>query len=105
MSLAETIRLWNEGVSAADRKDWAGALDAFTAVQTPSSKICFNIGCIQLTIGNLAEAQQVSGEGLCFLLITNRQIALLIEGSHCQGKGLVRTQPKTKGKSTLVGQG
>ncbi|KAJ6650950.1 hypothetical protein lerEdw1_001419 [Lerista edwardsae] len=58
MSLAETIRLWNEGVSAADRKDWAAALDAFTAVQNPSSKICFNIGCIHLTIGNLAEAQQ-----------------------------------------------
>ncbi|XP_066480128.1 neutrophil cytosol factor 2 [Tiliqua scincoides] len=58
MSLAETIRLWNEGVSAADRKDWAAALDAFTAVQNPSSKICFNIGCIHLIIGNLAEAQQ-----------------------------------------------
>ncbi|CAI5776266.1 neutrophil cytosol factor 2 [Podarcis lilfordi] len=58
MALVETIRLWSEGVSAADRKDWAGALAAFTAVQKPSSKICFNIGCIHLIMGNLEEAQQ-----------------------------------------------
>ncbi|KAL8178118.1 UNVERIFIED_CONTAM: Neutrophil cytosol factor 2, partial [Gekko kuhli] len=58
MSLAETIRLWNEGVSAADGKDWAAALEAFSSIQNPSSKICFNIGCIHLIMGNLAEAQQ-----------------------------------------------
>uniref|UniRef100_A0A8D0G7N2 Neutrophil cytosolic factor 2 n=1 Tax=Sphenodon punctatus TaxID=8508 RepID=A0A8D0G7N2_SPHPU len=60
MSLAETIRLWSKGVSAAEQKDWAAALDAFTSVQNPSSKICFNIGCIHLVLGNLAEAEQVS---------------------------------------------
>uniref|UniRef100_A0A8D0GCC7 Neutrophil cytosolic factor 2 n=1 Tax=Sphenodon punctatus TaxID=8508 RepID=A0A8D0GCC7_SPHPU len=58
MSLAETIRLWSKGVSAAEQKDWAAALDAFTSVQNPSSKICFNIGCIHLVLGNLAEAEQ-----------------------------------------------
>ncbi|XP_061490049.1 neutrophil cytosol factor 2 [Rhineura floridana] len=58
MSLVETIRLWSEGVSAADRKDWAGALAAFTEVQNPSSKISFNMGCIHLIMGNLDEAQQ-----------------------------------------------
>uniref|UniRef100_A0A674IAK2 Neutrophil cytosolic factor 2 n=1 Tax=Terrapene triunguis TaxID=2587831 RepID=A0A674IAK2_9SAUR len=58
MSLAETIRLWNEGVCATDRKDWTAALDAFTSVQNPPSKLCFNIGCIHLILGNLAEAEQ-----------------------------------------------
>ncbi|XP_005290795.1 neutrophil cytosol factor 2 isoform X2 [Chrysemys picta bellii] len=58
MSLAETIRLWNEGVCATDRKDWTAALNAFTSVQNPPSKLCFNIGCIHLILGNLAEAEQ-----------------------------------------------
>ncbi|NXR26704.1 NCF2 factor, partial [Cinclus mexicanus] len=58
MSLVETIRLWQEGVCAADRKEWGAALDAFTAVQNPPAKICFNIGCIQLVLGKLAEAEE-----------------------------------------------
>ncbi|NWZ38483.1 NCF2 factor, partial [Brachypodius atriceps] len=58
MSLLETIRLWQEGVCAADRKDWGAALDAFTAVQNPPAKICFNIGCIQLVLGKLEEAER-----------------------------------------------
>ncbi|KAI1236585.1 hypothetical protein IHE44_0014838 [Lamprotornis superbus] len=58
MSLVETIRLWQEGVCAADRKEWSAALDAFTAVQNPPAKICFNIGCIQLVLGKLAEAEE-----------------------------------------------
>ncbi|XP_062990697.1 neutrophil cytosol factor 2 [Elgaria multicarinata webbii] len=58
MSLVETIRLWSEGVAAADRKDWTAALEAFSSVQNPSSKICFNIGCIHLIMGRLDEAQQ-----------------------------------------------
>lgn len=60
MSLAQTIRLWNEGVCATDREDWTAALDAFSSVQNPPSKLCFNIGCIHLILGNLAEAEQVS---------------------------------------------
>ncbi|NWU05887.1 NCF2 factor, partial [Cephalopterus ornatus] len=58
MSLVETIRLWQEGVCAADRKEWSAALDAFTAVQNPPAKICFNIGCIHLVLGRLAEAEE-----------------------------------------------
>ncbi|NWX46580.1 NCF2 factor, partial [Steatornis caripensis] len=58
MSLVETIRLWQEGVCAADGKDWRAALDAFTAVQNPPAKICFNIGCIHLVLGKLAEAEE-----------------------------------------------
>ncbi|XP_050757021.1 neutrophil cytosol factor 2 isoform X1 [Gymnogyps californianus] len=58
MSLVETIRLWQEGVCAADGKGWRAALDAFTAVQNPSAKICFNIGCIHLVLGKLAEAEE-----------------------------------------------
>lgn len=59
MSLVETIRLWQEGVCAADGKEWRAALDAFTAVQHPPAKICFNIGCIHLILGQLAEAEEV----------------------------------------------
>ncbi|NXG63639.1 NCF2 factor, partial [Hemiprocne comata] len=58
MSLVETIRLWQEGVCAADGKDWRAALEAFTAVQNPPAKICFNIGCIHLVLGKLAEAEE-----------------------------------------------
>ncbi|XP_048168345.1 neutrophil cytosol factor 2 isoform X3 [Corvus hawaiiensis] len=58
MSLVETIRLWQEGVCAADRKEWSAALDAFTAVQNPPAKICFNIGCIHLVLGKLVEAEE-----------------------------------------------
>uniref|UniRef100_A0A8D0EZ47 Neutrophil cytosolic factor 2 n=1 Tax=Strix occidentalis caurina TaxID=311401 RepID=A0A8D0EZ47_STROC len=58
MSLVETIRLWQEGVCAADGKEWKAALDTFTAVQNPPAKICFNIGCIHLVLGKLAEAEE-----------------------------------------------
>ncbi|NWV57173.1 NCF2 factor, partial [Daphoenositta chrysoptera] len=58
MSLVETIRLWQEGVCAADRREWSAALDAFTAVQNPPAKICFNIGCIHLVLGSLVEAEE-----------------------------------------------
>ncbi|XP_009558414.2 neutrophil cytosol factor 2 isoform X2 [Cuculus canorus] len=58
MSLVETIRLWQEGVCAADSKEWGAALDAFTAVQNPPAKICFNVGCIHLVLGKLAEAEE-----------------------------------------------
>ncbi|XP_023562633.1 neutrophil cytosol factor 2 isoform X2 [Octodon degus] len=58
MSLAEAISLWNEGVLAADKKDWKGALDAFKAVQDPHSRICFNIGCMQTILENMPEAEK-----------------------------------------------
>jgi neutrophil factor 2 len=58
MSLAEAIRLWNEGVLAADKKDWKGALEAFSEVQDPHSRICFNIGCVKTILENLQAAEQ-----------------------------------------------
>ncbi|EPY74639.1 neutrophil cytosol factor 2 [Camelus ferus] len=58
MSLAEAISLWNEGVLAADKKDWKGALDAFAAVQDPHSRICFNIGCMHTILENMPEAEK-----------------------------------------------
>uniref|UniRef100_A0A2I3HYK0 Neutrophil cytosol factor 2 n=1 Tax=Nomascus leucogenys TaxID=61853 RepID=A0A2I3HYK0_NOMLE len=58
MSLAEAISLWNEGVLAADKKDWKGALDAFSAVQDPHSRICFNIGCLHTILENTTEAEK-----------------------------------------------
>ncbi|XP_069315859.1 neutrophil cytosol factor 2 isoform X3 [Eulemur rufifrons] len=58
MSLAEAISLWNEGVLAADKKDWKGALDAFGAVQDPHSRICFNMGCVHTILENLPAAEK-----------------------------------------------
>ncbi|KAM9005931.1 neutrophil cytosol factor 2 [Sarcophilus harrisii] len=58
MSLAEAIRLWNEGVLAADKKDWRGALEAFTGVQDPHSRISFNIGCVYMILENIQEAEK-----------------------------------------------
>ncbi|XP_003474966.1 neutrophil cytosol factor 2 [Cavia porcellus] len=58
MSLAEAINLWNEGVLAADKKDWKGALHAFSAVQEPHSRICFNIGCVHTILENMPEAEK-----------------------------------------------
>lgn len=65
MSLVETIRLWQEGVCAADGKEWGAALKAFTAVQNPPAKICFNIGCTHLVLGQLAEAEEVRHSSQC----------------------------------------
>ncbi|XP_059944496.1 neutrophil cytosol factor 2 isoform X3 [Mesoplodon densirostris] len=64
MSLAETISLWNEGVLAADKKDWKGALDVFTAVQDPHSRICFNIGCLHTILGSMPEAEKAFTESI-----------------------------------------
>ncbi|XP_040841288.1 neutrophil cytosol factor 2 isoform X3 [Ochotona curzoniae] len=58
MSLAEAISLWNEGVLAADRKDWEGALAAFSSVQDPHSRICFNVGCMHSLLGDLQAAEK-----------------------------------------------
>ncbi|XP_068098658.1 neutrophil cytosol factor 2 [Hyperolius riggenbachi] len=58
MALVEIMRLWNEGVAAADKGDWSGALESFTSITDPRSKICFNIGCCQLVKGNLQEAEK-----------------------------------------------
>nr|XP_006005525.1 PREDICTED: neutrophil cytosol factor 2 isoform X2 [Latimeria chalumnae] len=59
MSLVETIKLWDEGVAAADMKDWGKALASFSAIQEPNSKIFFNMGCLYLILGKLDQAEWV----------------------------------------------
>ncbi|XP_055963966.1 neutrophil cytosol factor 2 [Sorex fumeus] len=58
MSLAEAIGFWNEGVRAADRKDWTGALDAFLAVRDPHARLCYNIGRVYSILGDFPEAEK-----------------------------------------------
>ncbi|KAM8931036.1 LOW QUALITY PROTEIN: neutrophil cytosol factor 2 [Pelodytes ibericus] len=58
MALVEIMRLWSEGVAAADKGDWNGALKSFTTIADPRSKICFNIGCCHLVMGNLQLAEE-----------------------------------------------
>ncbi|XP_053325838.1 neutrophil cytosol factor 2 [Spea bombifrons] len=58
MALVEIMRLWSEGVSAADKGDWNGALKTFTSISDPRSKICFNIGCCHLVKGDLQMAEE-----------------------------------------------
>uniref|UniRef100_S4RNC4 Neutrophil cytosolic factor 2 n=1 Tax=Petromyzon marinus TaxID=7757 RepID=S4RNC4_PETMA len=56
MPLVDTIRLWAEGVEAADRKDFRVAFAKFEEIMEPSSKIYFNIGCISMTLDRLGDA-------------------------------------------------
>ncbi|XP_053549942.1 neutrophil cytosol factor 2 [Bombina bombina] len=58
MALVEIMRHWSEGVAAADKGDWAEALQLFTTITNPQSKICFNIGCCHLVMENLQEAEK-----------------------------------------------
>lgn len=58
MALVEIMRLWSDGVAAADKEDWNNALKSFTSISDPRSKICFNIGCCHLVLGDLYEAEQ-----------------------------------------------
>ncbi|XP_056387841.1 neutrophil cytosol factor 2 [Hyla sarda] len=58
MALVEIMRLWSEGVAAAEKDDWKGALKLFTSIAEPRSKICFNIGCCHLVLGDLYGAEQ-----------------------------------------------
>ncbi|MEE6495906.1 hypothetical protein FKM82_002178 [Ascaphus truei] len=58
MALVEIMRLWSEGVSAADKGDWTGALHSFTSITDPRAKICFNIGCCHLVTGALHDAEK-----------------------------------------------
>ncbi|XP_069835438.1 neutrophil cytosol factor 2 [Dendropsophus ebraccatus] len=58
MALVEIMRLWSEGVATADKGDWNNALKSFTSITDPRSKICFNIGCCHLILGDLHGAEQ-----------------------------------------------
>ncbi|KAM9324720.1 neutrophil cytosol factor 2 [Gastrophryne carolinensis] len=58
MALVEIMRVWSDGVAAADKGDWRGALHSFTSITEPRAKIFFNIGCCHLVTGNLKEAEK-----------------------------------------------
>ncbi|GAB0198327.1 NADPH oxidase activator 1 [Grus japonensis] len=51
MAYRELVRRWHEGVLAADGGHWDAALDIFAAIPEPPSRICFNVGCVQLLAG------------------------------------------------------
>lgn len=61
MAYRELVRRWHEGVLAADGGDWDAALDIFAGIPEPPSRICFNMGCVQLLAGRPEEALRVSG--------------------------------------------
>ncbi|XP_078263705.1 neutrophil cytosol factor 2-like [Rhinoraja longicauda] len=58
MSFTDTIKLWDEAITAADQRQWTTALDTFAAIREPSSKICFNAGSLRLLLGQLNEAEK-----------------------------------------------
>ncbi|XP_067846564.1 neutrophil cytosol factor 2 isoform X2 [Heptranchias perlo] len=65
MSLTDTIRLWDEGITAVDQQEWTMALDTFAAIIEPSSKISFNIGCLHLLLGELNKAEKAFDKSIC----------------------------------------
>ncbi|XP_063792305.1 NADPH oxidase activator 1 isoform X2 [Pseudophryne corroboree] len=58
MPYKDLVKCWNEGVLAADQKDLDSALQHFTCIDDPPSKIWFNIGCIHILKGDLENALQ-----------------------------------------------
>ncbi|XP_043843503.1 NADPH oxidase activator 1 [Dromiciops gliroides] len=58
MSYRDLLKGWHEAVQALDKKDWGLALELFSRIEEPSSKICFNMGCVHLLTGNPEAALQ-----------------------------------------------
>nr|XP_057916898.1 neutrophil cytosol factor 2 [Doryrhamphus excisus] len=58
MSFLDTLRQWDEAVTCVDRQELPQALQMFLDIQDPNSKICFNIGCLQLLNQNLDAAEK-----------------------------------------------
>ncbi|KAM9062282.1 NADPH oxidase activator 1 [Sarcophilus harrisii] len=52
MSYKDLVKSWHEAVQALDRENWGLALELFSGIEEPFSKICFNMGCVYLLIGN-----------------------------------------------------
>uniref|UniRef100_A0A8C4QQB2 NADPH oxidase activator 1 n=1 Tax=Eptatretus burgeri TaxID=7764 RepID=A0A8C4QQB2_EPTBU len=59
MALLESVRLWLEGVRAAERSEWGDALALFREVCNRSSCVAFNEGCAYLALGHLRNAAKV----------------------------------------------
>ncbi|XP_061613426.1 neutrophil cytosol factor 2 [Phyllopteryx taeniolatus] len=65
MSFLDTLRQWDDAVTCVDRNDLTEALRIFLAIQEPNSKICFNIGCLQLLNENLDAAEKAFDCSIC----------------------------------------
>uniref|UniRef100_UPI00358F7093 NADPH oxidase activator 1 n=1 Tax=Myxine glutinosa TaxID=7769 RepID=UPI00358F7093 len=62
MALLESVRLWLEGVRAAERGEWGNALALFREVCNRSSCVAFNEGCAHLALGHLRDATKAFDE-------------------------------------------
>ena len=60
MSLKEKVVLWQAGVENAEAGKFEDAIDNFTEIPEPSSRIYFNIASAFLRQGNLEDAERVS---------------------------------------------
>ncbi|XP_020837448.1 NADPH oxidase activator 1 [Phascolarctos cinereus] len=58
MSYRGLVKGWHEAVQALDREEWDLALELFSRIKEPSSKICFNMSCVLLLTGNPEAALQ-----------------------------------------------
>uniref|UniRef100_A0A672H1R2 SH3 domain-containing protein n=1 Tax=Salarias fasciatus TaxID=181472 RepID=A0A672H1R2_SALFA len=58
MSFVDTLRQWDEGVTAFERQDLSEALKIFLSIEDPNSKIYFNMGCLQLLNQDLEAAEK-----------------------------------------------
>ena len=54
------LESWNEAITACDDKNYEECLQKFLDVPDPSAKIMFNIGNVQIVLGEHAQAIQVS---------------------------------------------
>jgi len=59
MSTKEDIIYWAEGIEKADKGDNAGALERFSYIAEPSSRILYNKAAIHLRQGNINQAEKV----------------------------------------------
>lgn len=59
MSFVITLRQWDEAVAYAEKGDTASALRTFLNIEEKTSKINFNIGCLQLNNNDLDAAEKV----------------------------------------------
>ncbi|TSL34572.1 Neutrophil cytosol factor 2 [Bagarius yarrelli] len=58
MSFVNTLRQWDEAVAYVEKKDTVSALKIFLDIEEKTSKINFNIGCLQLNNNNLDAAEK-----------------------------------------------
>ncbi|GCC42591.1 hypothetical protein chiPu_0026760, partial [Chiloscyllium punctatum] len=55
-SYRELIEDWDRAVRAIEQRDWTAAHDLLSRIPDPGSKICFNLGCVRLRLGDLPGA-------------------------------------------------